>query len=207
MLTVKHTTCHCLHVPRTDGNPDENFAVNVRVARERRGWSQAEFSQKLRDAGLTNFHQTTVSRVEKGERVVRLGEAQVIAATLGTLVDFLTTSPRERHWANMLGDGEQMISAGSIEVSEGIDKVLRGSKYLEFVLERIEDESGEWAKGDGLDTVREAREALLNSSPEQVLREAITAYEIRKDQADVETERWQKLWEEYAVDVEHPEEA
>lgn len=74
---------------------EPNFAENVRFYREKMGWSQTEFANRLQRAGLENFHQTTVSRLEKGERPIRLGEARVIAAVLGQPVSDLWASPVE----------------------------------------------------------------------------------------------------------------
>ena len=54
-----------------------------------------EFSGKLRDAGLTNFHPTTVSRLERGERSVKLGEAYLIAQVLRCPLEELLDLPYE----------------------------------------------------------------------------------------------------------------
>lgn len=43
-------------------------------------------ARRMTDAGWPGFHQTTISRLEKGDRPVRLGEARGIAQVLGTLV-------------------------------------------------------------------------------------------------------------------------
>lgn len=74
---------------------DERFAASVKALREERGWSQGEFATRLRDAGLDSFHPTTVARIEKGERLVRLGEARVVADVLGTLVGVMVAPGRE----------------------------------------------------------------------------------------------------------------
>lgn len=74
---------------------ESNFAENVRLLRERAGISQTEFAKRLHEAGLTHFHQTTVSRLEKGERPIRLGEARVIASVLDERVNSLWSEPAE----------------------------------------------------------------------------------------------------------------
>lgn len=61
---------------------DTNFAQNMAQAREDAGISQAELVQKLRDRGWKNVHPTTISRIEKGERPVKLSEAGRIAGAL-----------------------------------------------------------------------------------------------------------------------------
>lgn len=62
---------------------DANFARNMTRLRESAQMSQAEMVQKLRDEGWRNVHPTTISRIEKGERPVRLSEAARIAQVLG----------------------------------------------------------------------------------------------------------------------------
>lgn len=61
---------------------ERNFATNMRLRREELGWSQGELSRRMREAGWSNFHQTTVSRIEKHERPIRLSEAGAIARVL-----------------------------------------------------------------------------------------------------------------------------
>ena len=68
------------------GADDEaNFIRNMQILREQHGWSQGELARRMQAEGWTSFHQTTVSRIEKGERPVRLGEARGIAKVLGTI--------------------------------------------------------------------------------------------------------------------------
>jgi transcriptional regulator with XRE-family HTH domain len=74
-------------MPEPRGAVEEaNFIANMKELREAQGWSQGELAKRMRDAGWSGFHQTTISRIEKGERPVRLGEARGIADALGTLV-------------------------------------------------------------------------------------------------------------------------
>lgn len=72
--------------PEGLNNEDTRFAAAMKRERERRGWNQTELAERLRRAGLNNFHQNTVSRIEKNERVVKMSEAYKIATVLGTTV-------------------------------------------------------------------------------------------------------------------------
>lgn len=65
---------------------EANFIANMRRLREENGWSQGQMAQRMQEAGWTDFHQTTISRMENGSRPVRLGEARGIAGVLGALV-------------------------------------------------------------------------------------------------------------------------
>lgn len=65
---------------------DQNVAANVRRLRELAGLKQAELVDQLRKDGLEDWHPTTLSRTESGERPVRLSEAHVLARVLGVSV-------------------------------------------------------------------------------------------------------------------------
>lgn len=82
-------------------NEDEHFAENVRREREKRGWSQAEIARRLREYGMEQFHPTTVSRVENGDRPVRLSEAARFADIFETTVADLV--------ANRVEEVEEMV--------------------------------------------------------------------------------------------------
>lgn len=60
------------------------FRTDMQRRRTKLGMSQGELARRIQHLGLTEFHQTTVSRIEKGTRPVRLGEAHAIAKALGT---------------------------------------------------------------------------------------------------------------------------
>jgi transcriptional regulator with XRE-family HTH domain len=78
---------------RSDDPLDVHFAANMSRLREAAGVSQAELVQKLRDSGWTNVHPTTISRIEKRERPVRLSEAARIADVLGHNLNHMLARP------------------------------------------------------------------------------------------------------------------
>ncbi|MCV7719565.1 helix-turn-helix transcriptional regulator [Micrococcus luteus] len=61
--------------------PNEEIGRAIAAARERAGMNQAQFSAALQAAGLA-WYQATVSKVERGERPVRLAEVPMIAEVL-----------------------------------------------------------------------------------------------------------------------------
>lgn len=69
--------------------PDERFAANVRALREAIGWNQSDFALVLSAYGVDGMHQTTISRIEAGDRQVKLSEAIAIAKALRTTVEAL----------------------------------------------------------------------------------------------------------------------
>ncbi|WP_281487772.1 helix-turn-helix transcriptional regulator [Ruicaihuangia caeni] len=73
---------------------DKAVARNIKQARERAGLSQAEVARLLTDAGVPAIHQTTIARIEKGDRKLRLAEALAIARILEYRVEDLAESSR-----------------------------------------------------------------------------------------------------------------
>ena len=61
---------------------DQALAALVSERRRAKGWSQADLVRHARAVGLDNFHQTTVSRVESGDRHLSFGEAITLARLL-----------------------------------------------------------------------------------------------------------------------------
>lgn len=72
-------------------DPEARFAATMKEAREELGWSQGALAKELVAAGLEGFHQTTVSRIEKLERPVRLAEALTIANVFHRDVQSMTS--------------------------------------------------------------------------------------------------------------------
>lgn len=73
---------------------DAHFATNMERQREAAGFSRADLVRRLReDANWGTVHQTTITRIEKGERPVRLGEAFAIARALGVSFEHLVLDP------------------------------------------------------------------------------------------------------------------
>lgn len=103
-----------------------------------------EFAGKLRDAGLSNFHPTTVSRVERGERPAKLGEASVIAQVLGASLDDLVEVPMEpweiladqleeygeraetyARWTAHWGMATEEFTAESLRVADELEQMVK----------------------------------------------------------------------------------
>lgn len=74
---------------------EAQFVENVQRLREAKGWSQGELARRMADEGWDGFHQTTISRIEKGQRPVRLAEARSLAVVLGSQVGLMTAPPPE----------------------------------------------------------------------------------------------------------------
>jgi transcriptional regulator with XRE-family HTH domain len=67
---------------------DDHFSKQLRAERERRGWTQAEVAKMLSDKDIS-MHWTTIAKIEKGDRSVRIDEAAGIADLFEVSVDSL----------------------------------------------------------------------------------------------------------------------
>lgn len=102
---------------------DTYFAQNMTRLREAAGLSQAEMVQKLREKGWKNVHPTTISRIEKGERPVRLSEAARIAQVLGQDLQLMMITP------NRAGAEEEVDKAVE-RVVKRYNQIVEGAYWL-----------------------------------------------------------------------------
>ena len=68
---------------------DANFGRRVREERERSGMPQSHIALVLKLSYGHQWHQTTVAKVEAGERPVKLAEAVAVSYVLGVPLDQL----------------------------------------------------------------------------------------------------------------------
>jgi transcriptional regulator with XRE-family HTH domain len=61
---------------------EKRFGEVVRGWRQERGWSQEDVAEKLRHQGF-EMHQTTVAKIERGVRPLRIAEAAALAEVFG----------------------------------------------------------------------------------------------------------------------------
>jgi transcriptional regulator with XRE-family HTH domain len=109
------------------------FIQNMKWRRESWDWSQADLALALRSAGLDHMHQTTVSRIESGERPVRVGEASVIAEVLRTPLSDMVSAPAE------LSQADRLIKRS--QAAQEVARLLETDvKSLEEALAALADE-------------------------------------------------------------------
>jgi transcriptional regulator with XRE-family HTH domain len=152
------------------GTPPElserRFAENLRDWRERRGVSQVKLAQEMAARGWP-WRQQTVTRVESGQRMVRLGEALAVAEILGTSVNMLTASSRETTAIDILAKATSRATEAYKQITEWTQTLLHQQGQLELSVAEAEKVS---YYGSSLlqDVVAEARD-LLEVTPEQAV--------------------------------------
>lgn len=148
--------------------PDELFGLEVAAIREGKGWSKAEFATRLAEAGLDNFHPTTVGRMEKGSRPVRLSEAVVIAQVLETRLDDLVVEP-------LIGDEELEHAINSWDyVSKHAAYYMTASEgWLREARKELEALEGRIQRGEVLQEHTAQLEQTCRGAAHQLTRDLI----------------------------------
>ncbi len=120
--------------------PDDEarFVDNVRRRREARGWSQGDLARRMQEAGWRNFHQTTVSRIEKGERPIRLGEAKALAEVLDVTLEVLLRPSREAVLAEQLRQFTKEANRAYDGITQTTRQFLGFQWMLGVLLERAD---------------------------------------------------------------------
>lgn len=122
------------------GDPlDDYFAKNMTRLREAAGLSQAEMVQKLRDQGWKNVHPTTISRIEKGERPVRLSESARIAKVLEQDLTRMMAQPRRAGIEDEVDKHTERVVQRYNQVVEGAYWLIQYRKLLRLDLEKLAD--------------------------------------------------------------------
>lgn len=121
------------------------FGRNLRLQRERRGWSQSELARQMVDAGWPKYSQVAVSRTEDGTRMVRLDEALELANIVGASLQDLLVPPRVAGLVH-----ELLIATGSFwerfnTLGAAVQDYEEAQELLELRASRVRDalESGE----------------------------------------------------------------
>lgn len=90
---------------------EARFAANLRRLRETAGISQVALAEEMSRRGWP-WRQQTVTRIESGKRLVRLGEAKSVADILRTTIDRLTEpTPGARIAEALIGQAAQARTA------------------------------------------------------------------------------------------------
>lgn len=81
--------------PEWVATSDRRLGERLRMIRVRLDLSQRDVAQAVTDRHGLGWHQTTVAKVEAGDRPVRVAEALAVADVLGVHVDELLDQPAD----------------------------------------------------------------------------------------------------------------
>ncbi|WP_341578578.1 helix-turn-helix transcriptional regulator [Microbacterium schleiferi] len=89
---------------------DQNIARNVRRSRELRGWSQSEFAERMSALGIPGMHQTTIARIESGQRPLRAAEAVALCRLLEVSLERLAESGASADLRSQINELTQSVA-------------------------------------------------------------------------------------------------
>ncbi|WP_129359767.1 helix-turn-helix transcriptional regulator [Rothia uropygioeca] len=114
------------------------FRQEVQRRRAEKGWSQEALAKKMYDAGWTDFHQATISRIEKGKRPVRLGEARTLARILESSVGAMLAPSTDMQLLETFNRVGQEAVDTMNDAVESMMEFLQYQWALEFQLTQVE---------------------------------------------------------------------
>jgi transcriptional regulator with XRE-family HTH domain len=125
---------------------ETSFGDKVRQWRRARNWSQEDVADKLRMQGF-DMHQTTVAKIERGTRPLRVAEAAAIAAIFRVppLAVFLGPPPTGMPWAlnqlhDMIASAQTMLDEMKAEMSRSAGRYVDQEAHV-LALARIVNET------------------------------------------------------------------
>lgn len=121
---------------RPAGEAQEQWLVrNVKGMRERLGLTQGDLAKRMNALGWANFHPTTVSRIEKGDRPVRVSEAHALAEALETDMGHMFDSDDLQMSVALAYRALRRIQESEVavltEVASWLGAQIQARKYLE----------------------------------------------------------------------------
>jgi hypothetical protein len=127
----------------------------------------------MNEDGWSAFHQTTVSRIEKGERPVRLGEARGIAQALGRYVGEMILPSDD---ARVLEKLEASVNEAGVRgraVGEAVEMYMFEQTILRDLLPEaraiaLDDSVDEWLKEKAATLLARAERRLASSYSDEI---------------------------------------
>lgn len=141
---------------------DLRVGANVRKLRQARGLNQDQLASRVAERGVP-FRQQTIVKIEKGERPLRLREADAVTAALDVDIDALLGDDFAIDWTALL-----MLHTR--ETAQAWDALLRTAKQLLVAQAQVRHD---------LDTVR----GLNVSVEDHILSDAATMLQVDATEA------------------------
>ena len=141
---------------------EKSFGEKVRQWRRARNWSQDDLAGQLRLQGF-DMHQTTVAKIERGTRPLRVAEAAAIANIFRVppLAVFMGPAPEKLPWSmQQLHETIEMAEQTLADMKESMESSAR--RYIEqqahvFELANVLNEAGLSAEKRNQELVEDER--------------------------------------------------
>lgn len=138
------------------------FGQNLARLREKQGISQSGLARAMAGQGFT-FHQTTISRIEAGERPVRLAEATALAELVGAGVGDLTRPPDAAEAIARVGRAMRKVTESLQGTEDYAALAVLSKDSLKHALEQAR-------RAGVFEEVTKTVERLLDIEPEEAVR-------------------------------------
>lgn len=147
---------------------DQQFVQTMKRMRQERGWSQTDLAKALKERGWGVARQAIVSRIEQGEREVRLGEAYLVAQVLGMSVESMAAPDEVHLLLRSLDSDADQVRHEAEAVARGQDALRRRVDHLRSDVARAEaylaDQEGSPHRGAIQRALDTAKEVLHDAS-------------------------------------------
>lgn len=135
---------------------EAQFVENVQRLREFRGWSQGELARRMVADGWDGFHQTTISRIEKGQRPVRLAEARALARVLESQVGIMIAPPPEAEILESLATNIGLMRLARNRIWAQVEAINENKLHLKMLVDDVERiPQAEWERLDLWEAITE----------------------------------------------------
>jgi transcriptional regulator with XRE-family HTH domain len=115
---------------------EKSFGEKVRQWRRERNWSQEDVADKLRLQGF-DMHQTTVAKIERGTRPLRVAEAAAIATLfrVSPLAVFLGPPPALTPWPleqlhDVIASAQKTLDEMREEMTRSAERYVQQESYV-----------------------------------------------------------------------------
>lgn len=164
--------------PRGTAPTDQEiwFGENLRRLREQLGVSQSGLAREMAERGF-QFHQTTISRIEAGDRPVRLAEATTLAEIVRTSVSMLIMQPVELRYSENLFRARSKLVKARMQATDAIIELWKMRAKLEEEIDFVDRSkrmSNATPQGKSAleDQLASSMAALLGETPESAVENA-----------------------------------
>lgn len=116
--------------PTSQEAPSDVFARRLRTERERQRMTQAQLARGMADFLGTPIYTTVVTRIETGDRIVRLDHAVAAAATLQIPLQALISAEDATPAQDQIEEAERELATAQQNWLEQRDVVIRKQQAL-----------------------------------------------------------------------------
>jgi transcriptional regulator with XRE-family HTH domain len=164
---------------------ERRFAEQVRLLREEQGWTQADLARRMNDAPnhLAYVTQSTISRIEKATRPVRMMEAQALSRIFGRTTTALIHPDSKEIWLQIASRNHQVGRSAYVKLKEAAREMSEAQIRNAQDLDRLEELFGDGSSlhEDSRPVLESLRRNMTNFAAIDALAEATQIFDAAKE--------------------------